>query len=104
MTCLRCNGLVVDEYLLNLRERPFSSFSMCRCLNGGAIHDDVIRLNQCVPLPLKRVQHPVAGLARAEESIPWFVCNRRMVEGGTLMLGRYILAMDDDLDLQGILG
>jgi len=104
MTCLRCHGLVVDEYLLNLRERSLSSFSTCRCLNGDATHDDVIRLNQCVPLPLRRVQPPVAGLARAEESLPWFACNRRMVEEGPLMLGRCILAMDDDLDLQSILG
>jgi hypothetical protein len=65
MNCLRCNGLVADEYLLNLRERSLSSFSTCRCLSGGAIHDDVIRLNQCVPPPLKRVQPLVAGLALA---------------------------------------
>lgn len=65
MNCLRCNGLMVDEYLLNPREGSLSGFSACRCLNCGAIHDDVIRLNQRVPPPLKRVRPPVVGLILA---------------------------------------
>jgi hypothetical protein len=36
-----------------------------RCLNCGAIHDDVIHMNQLVPPSVKRVRSPVAGLAFA---------------------------------------
>jgi hypothetical protein len=62
MTCPRCDGLVVQEYLLNPREGSLSGFHGLRCLNCGAIHDAVIRMNQCVPPSLKRIQTPVAGL------------------------------------------
>lgn len=65
MTCPRCEGLVVQEYLLNPREGSLSGFHGSRCLNCGAIHDDVIRMNQRVPPSLKRVQSPVAGLVLA---------------------------------------
>ena len=62
MNCLRCGGLVVREYLLNPREGSLSGFHGSRCLNCGAIHDDVIRLNQRLPPSLKRVRFPVPGL------------------------------------------
>ena len=62
MTCPRCDGLLVREYLLDHREGPLSGFHGSRCLNCGAIHDDVIRMNQRVPPSLKRVRSPVAGL------------------------------------------
>ena len=54
MTCPRCEGLVVREYLLDPREGSLTGFHASRCLNCGAIHDDVIRLNQRVPPSLKR--------------------------------------------------
>ena len=54
MTCSRCDGLVVHKYLLDPREGPLFGFHTSRCLNCGAIHDDVIRLNQRVPPSLKR--------------------------------------------------
>ena len=72
MTCPRCEGLVVREYLLDPRERSVPGFHASRCLNCGAIHDDVIRMNQRVPPSLKRVRSPVAGLVlapRREESM-----------------------------------
>lgn len=62
MTCPRCEGLLVQEYLLNPREGSLSGFHGSRCLNCGAIHDDVIRLNQRLSPSLKRVRPPVARL------------------------------------------
>ena len=62
MTCPRCDGLVVQEYLLNPREGSLSGFHGSRCVNCGAIHDDVIRTNQRVPPSQQRVRSPVAGL------------------------------------------
>jgi hypothetical protein len=62
MTCPRCEGLLVLEYLLNPREGSLSGFHGSRCLNCGAIHDEVIHMNQRVPPSLKRVRSPVAGL------------------------------------------
>ena len=58
MTCPRCDGLVVCEYLLDPWEGPLSGFHASRCVNCGAIHDDVIRLNQRVPPSLKQVRSP----------------------------------------------
>src|SRR6267143_4011260 len=58
MTCQRCGGLVVQEYLLNPREGSLFGFHGSRCLNCGAIHDDVIRLNQRLSPSLKRVRSP----------------------------------------------
>ena len=65
MTCPRCEGLMVHEYLLNPREGSQSGFYGARCVNCGSIHDDVIRTNQRVPPSLKRVRAPVAGLMLA---------------------------------------
>ena len=62
MTCPRCGGLVVQEYLLNPREGSLSGFHGSRCVNCGAIHDDVIRTNQCMLPSLKRVRSPVAAV------------------------------------------
>jgi hypothetical protein len=69
MTCPRCDGLLVPEYLLDHREGSLSGFHGSRCLNCGAIHDDVIRMNQRVPPSLKRVRSPVAGLVLASRRI-----------------------------------
>jgi uncharacterized Zn finger protein len=65
MTCPRCDGLLVHEYLLNSREGSLSGFHGSRCLNCGAIHDDVIRTNQRMPPSMKRVRSPMAGLILA---------------------------------------
>jgi hypothetical protein len=65
MNCPRCDGLLVREYLLNPREGSLSGFHGSRCLNCGAIHDDVIRVNQREPPSLKRVRSPVAGFVLA---------------------------------------
>jgi hypothetical protein len=56
MTCPRCDGLVVREYLLDSREGSLSGFHGLRCVNCGAIHDDVIRRNQRWPPSLKGVE------------------------------------------------
>ena len=69
MTCPRCGGLVVQEYLLNLGEGSLSGFHGSRCLNCGAIHDEVIHMNQLVPPSVKRVRPPVAGLAFASSRV-----------------------------------
>jgi hypothetical protein len=58
MNCLRCGGLVVQEYLLNPREGSLSGFHGSRCVNCGAIHDDVICLNQRLAPSLKRLRSP----------------------------------------------
>ena len=67
MNCLRCGGLVVQEYLLNPREGSLSGFHGSRCLNCGAIHDDVIYLNQRLSPSLKRIRSPVARVVLASE-------------------------------------
>jgi hypothetical protein len=69
MTCPRCDGLLVSEYLLNPREGSLSGFHGSRCLNCGAIHDDVICLNQRLPPSLKRVRSPVAGVVLASRRL-----------------------------------
>jgi len=69
MICPRCAGLLVREYLLDHREGPLSGFQGLRCLNCGAIHDDVIHMNQLVPPSVKRVRSPVAGLAFASSRV-----------------------------------
>jgi hypothetical protein len=58
MTCLRCGGFVVQEYLLDPREGPLSGFHGSRCVNCGAIHDEVIHRNQRVPPSLQRFRFP----------------------------------------------
>ena len=104
MTCLRCDALVVHEYLLDPREGSLSGFHASRCLNCGAIHDDVIRLNQRVPPSLKRVRSPVAGLvlaSRREESLA--LAPLGWIGEGTPMLKTRILVVDDDPDLRSML-
>jgi len=62
MTCPRCDGPLVREYLLNPSEGSLSGFHGSRCLNFDAIHDDVIYINQRVLPSLKRVRFPIARL------------------------------------------
>jgi hypothetical protein len=69
MTCPRSEGLLVHEYLLNPREGSLSGFHGSRCLNCGAIHDDVILTNQRMPSSLKRVRSPGAGLVLASRRV-----------------------------------
>ena len=69
MICSRCGGFVVNEYLLNPREGSLSGFHGSRCLNCGAIHDDVIRLNQHLPTSLNRVRSPVDGFVFASRRV-----------------------------------
>jgi hypothetical protein len=68
MTCPRCDGLLVHEHLLDLREGSLSGCDGFRCLNCGAIHDDVIHMNRRMPPSLKRVRSSVAGLALASRN------------------------------------
>jgi hypothetical protein len=68
MTCPRCDGLLVREYLLNPREGSLSGFHGSRCLNCGAILDDVIRTNQRMPPTLKRVRSASAGVVLVSKS------------------------------------
>ena len=70
MTCPRCDGLLVREYLLNPREGSLSGFHGSRCLNCGAIHDAVIRMNRHMPPSVKRVRSPVPGLALTSRRVP----------------------------------
>ena len=69
MICPRCEGLLVPEYLLDHREGSLSGFQGSRCLNCGAIHDDVIHMNQLVPPSVKRVRSLVAGVAFASSRV-----------------------------------
>jgi hypothetical protein len=69
MTCPRCDGLVVREYLLDHWEGSQSGFHGWRCVNCGAIHDDVIRLNQRLSPSPKRVRLPVTAVDLAYERI-----------------------------------
>ena len=65
VTCPRCDGLLVHEHLLDHREGSLSGCHGFRCLNCGAIHDNVIHMNRRVPPSLKRVRSSVAGLVLA---------------------------------------
>lgn len=47
---------MVREYVLDSREGSLSGFHGLRCVNCGAIHDDVIRRNQRWPTSLKGVE------------------------------------------------
>ena len=69
MICPRCEGLLVPEYLLDHREGPLSGFQGLRCVNCGAIHDEVIHMNQLVLPSVKRVRPPVAGLVFASSRV-----------------------------------
>jgi hypothetical protein len=54
MTCPRCAGLIVAEYLLNPVDGPPFGFPCRRCLNCGSIEDEVIVSNRVAPLPLRK--------------------------------------------------
>lgn len=58
MNCSRCGGLFVTEYIVDPREGPLSGFYGRRCLNCGAIDDDVIRTNRRVALSITMHRHP----------------------------------------------
>ncbi len=58
MNCSRCDGLFVTEYIVDPREGPLSGFHGRRCLNCGAIDDDVIRTNRRVVLSITMHRHP----------------------------------------------
>ena len=76
MTCPRCAGLLVQEYLLNPREGSLSGFPGLRCVNCGAIQDDVICTNQRVPPSRKRVRSPVAGLVLVSQRAKALGCSQ----------------------------
>jgi hypothetical protein len=69
MTCSRCDGLLVHEHLLDHREGSLSGCHGFRCLNCGAIHDDIIHMNRRVPPSLKRVRSSVAALVLAPRGV-----------------------------------
>ena len=105
MTCPRCDGLVVREYLLDPREGSLSGFHASRCLNCGAIHDNVIRMNQRVPpspgrfrSPPRRVgpRLPKRRIHGARASLGW-------IGKRTPLLRTRILVVDDDPDLRSVL-
>ena len=105
MTCPRCDGLVVREYLLDPREGSLSGFHASRCLNCGAIHDNVIRMNQRVPTspgrfrsPPRRVgpRLPKRRIHGARASLGW-------IGKRTPLLRTRILVVDDDPDLRSVL-
>lgn len=58
MTCSRCAGFLVSEYLLNPAQGPQLGFPCWRCLNCGAIGDEVILLNRVVARPLRPLASP----------------------------------------------
>jgi len=54
MTCPRCAGLIVVESLANPADGPPFGFPCRRCLNCGAIEDEVIASNRRAPRPLRK--------------------------------------------------
>lgn len=54
MTCSRCAGLIVKECLFNPADGPPFGYPSRRCLNCGAVEDDVIVKNRFVPQPLRK--------------------------------------------------
>ena len=67
MSCARCRGLLVDESIGDPGEGSHSGFHGQRCLNCGAIVDEVIGENRT--LSLSRQRHPVKSRPRLR-----FVC------------------------------
>ena len=69
---------MVQEYLLNPGEGSLSGFHGSRCLNCGAIHDDVICLNQRLP-PVTETGpvSPVARVVLASRRIKSLARSRR---------------------------
>jgi len=53
MNCPRCGGLLIDEYMVDPLEGSLSGFHGWRCVNCGAINDDVIRANRMMSLSHK---------------------------------------------------
>jgi C4-type Zn-finger protein len=68
MNCPRCDGLAVREYNIHLPVGSPFGIHEWRCVNCGMISDDVIRINQLTPPPLKvsRPQGPRLDPRRAQ--------------------------------------
>ena len=62
MSCARCGGLLVDEFIVDPIEGSYSGFHGRRCLNCGTIVDEVIGENRT--LSLSRQRHPVKSRPR----------------------------------------
>lgn len=65
MNCPRCAGLIVLEYLMNPVGCSPVGFPCRRCLNCGAVEDDVISANHTAPRVPKK-----SGAARLHRAIP----------------------------------
>jgi hypothetical protein len=68
MHCPRCNGLMVGEYFAAPLMDTYYGFQGHRCLNCGAIVDDVIQANQVLSPPALVVKE---ARAPAASSSPW---------------------------------
>jgi len=62
MSCARCGGLLVNEFIVDPIEGSHSGFHGQRCLNCGTIVDEVIGENRT--LSLSRERHPVKSRPR----------------------------------------
>lgn len=65
MPCPRCAGLVITEYLVNPVGGSPGGFPCRRCLNCGAVEDDVISANHVAPRVPRKF-----GSARLHRAIP----------------------------------
>jgi len=54
MICHRCRGLLVHEFLGDLREEAGCMTPATRCINCGYIEDSVVRANRLRPPAAKR--------------------------------------------------
>src|SRR5574341_2433368 len=68
MSCPRCKGFIIQEYLVNEREGSLSGFHGWRCVNCGAIGDKVIQSNRRKPLSWQDV--PIS--TTVESSLSYF--------------------------------
>lgn len=66
MHCPRCNGLMVGEYFAAPLMDTYYGFQGHRCLNCGAIVDDVIQANRVLSPPA-----PVVQGAGPSAASPW---------------------------------
>ncbi len=69
MSCPRCEGFIIHEYLVDPREGSLSGFHGWRCVNCGAIGYNATRLNRKRLFPVRGVQFPIAVESCSSDTI-----------------------------------
>ena len=59
MSCPRCEGFIIREYLVDPRQGSLSGVQGWRCVNCGAIGDNLIQTNRKRLFPVRGVRSPI---------------------------------------------